>query len=121
MREIDAGHKYILAELDGGLGQMLTFVKREGEGYPGNVGHYAGTTMQECLRANIRRALYVNGQIAHPKTESAIAKMRGAILDFEERAAERHGRVLENVREDIENEPTCGRCGHIQCNETCHK
>jgi hypothetical protein len=39
MRVFDPGHKY------------LKFVKREGDNYPRNRGHYEGTTSQEVLRA----------------------------------------------------------------------
>jgi hypothetical protein len=59
MKVLEAGHKYELLSLDGGEPQILTFVKREGEGYPGNVGHHPGTTLQEVLRAEIDRGMYV--------------------------------------------------------------
>src|SRR4051794_17532351 len=119
MEIIDKGHSYELNDLDAQsyhTKPLLIFVKREGEGYPGNVGHHPGTTMQECLRACIDRAKYVNNQIFSDLTEMGIKHMRLAILDFETRAALRHNRKLVNVREDIENEPTCIACGHIQCN-----
>jgi hypothetical protein len=53
VRTLDPGHRYALANLDGDGEDMLTFVKREGMLYPGNVGSHAGTTMQEVLRALI--------------------------------------------------------------------
>lgn len=52
MRVVDPGHVYDLVSLDGGQVHRLTFVKRLGERYPGNVGFpHAGTNMQEVLRA----------------------------------------------------------------------
>jgi len=38
MQELDRGHKYALRHLDGNEVETLTFVKREGDGYPGNIG-----------------------------------------------------------------------------------
>jgi hypothetical protein len=43
MRIIDPGHDYILSVYDGEGEQRLTFMKREGPGFPGNIGHYPGT------------------------------------------------------------------------------
>ena len=122
----DPGHHYLLGYLDQedknktAYGEVI-YVKREGENYPGNVGHHQGTTMQETLRANIHRALYVNNQKPNRHTMNGIKHMRLAILDFETRSAEIHGRELKNVREDIENEPTCQGCGHIQCDGSCRR
>jgi len=121
VKVIDPGHDYLLGTLDGSTEVRLTFVKREGPGYPGNVGHHSGTTMQECLRALIDRAKYVNEQIPCPETESAIDLMRATILLFEIRAARRHGRELTTSRLLwLEDEPTCSKCGHIGCDGSCH-
>ena len=119
MTELDAGHLYILKTLDAQPDDdllYLQYVKREGAGYPGNIGHHFGTTMQEVCRVQIRRAQYVNNQIPCSNTTEFIKLQRESILQLEMRAAERHGRKLKDVREDIENEPTCAQCGHIQCN-----
>lgn len=59
MTELDPGHKYLLPTFDGELNQTLTFMKREGEGYPGNIGHYPGTNMQAVLRAIYKRMEYL--------------------------------------------------------------
>lgn len=120
MDVIDAGHKYVLRHLDGYGTETLTFVKREGEGYPGNVGHYEGTTMQEVLRVLIDRAKYVNAQIPCEETEAGIIHMREAIRQFELRAARRHGRML-SAPLTIEDAPTCAKCGHIGCNGECRE
>lgn len=99
---------------------MLTFVKREGDGYPGNVGHYPGTTTQEVLRALIDRTEYVNNQIPCEENLEVLRHLRSAILQLEDRAAFRHGRVLPDIElEDIERLSTCSICGHIGCEETC--
>src|SRR5258707_13345918 len=65
-----------LINLDGVCMQTLQFVKREGEGYPGNIGHHEGTTMQEVLRVLIDRAKYINGQIPCDETLLGIYNMR---------------------------------------------
>jgi energy-converting hydrogenase Eha subunit B len=120
MEILDPGHEYLLGSLDGGEPEGLVFVKREGPGYPGNIGSHSGTTMQECLRALIDRAKYVNNQIPCSETMAAIDLMRSTILLFELRAARRHGRTLElSASGPIEDEPTCASCGHIGCAGTC--
>jgi hypothetical protein len=122
MRVLDAGHRYALRHLDGEGEEILQFVKREGEGYPGNVGASEGTTMQEVLRALIDRAKYVNGQIPSQYTRRGIDLMREAIREFEMRAAERHGRSFAGLHAEgfIETLSTCEKCGHIGCKGNCH-
>jgi hypothetical protein len=120
MEVIDAGHDYLLAHLDGDSSQRLTFVKREGESYPGNAGHHEGTNMQEVLRVLIDRALYVDGQISCSETKAVVANLRSALLLLELRAARRHGRLLDlHGEERIEILPTCKSCGHIGCYRSC--
>jgi hypothetical protein len=116
----DPGHVYWLSQLDVGsndhLERRLIFVKRDQppEAFPGNVGHHAGTTSQEVMRVLIDRAKYVDNQISCQANGLVIFHLRKAILALEERAAKRHGRELGLTRPDIENEPTCPKCGHIQ-------
>lgn len=123
MEVIDPGHVYILKCLDTpGVEKavVLTFVKREGEGYPGNVGHYPGTTTQEVLRALIDRIKYVDNQIRDQRNDSVLTHLRMAIFQLEMRAAERHGRVLSSVNfSSIEELPVCIKCGHIGCKGEC--
>ena len=134
MKVIDPGHVYELDWLDleypiqpyedDHKQSHLTFVKREGPGYPGNVGHHPGTNMQEVLRAVIDRLRYLHRQIPHEANEVAIMDLQGAIYALESRAAERHGR-LERFRatfspENIELQPTCLKCGHVGCDGSCH-
>ena len=121
MKVLDPGHKYQLNPLDGDNIQFLTFVKREGEKFPGNKGHYSGTTLQEVFRACIERVNYVNNQIPDERNDAIIIYLRDAILLLEERAAERHGRRLSNTmlggKVPIELRPTCVFCGHLECGD----
>jgi len=134
MRVIDPGHRYVLHELDSAqpdnlgphsLTAELRFVKREGEGYPGNVGHYCGTTTQEVLRALIDRTQYVDGQIHDDRNDEVLYHLRSAIFYLEARAADRHGRLEEfNAKIPIqlpviETLPTCEKCNHIGCGGEC--
>lgn len=120
----DPGHKYQLkmyngSYMSGDKDVILTFMKREGEGYPGNVGHYAGTNIQEVLRALINRVEYLDNQIPNTRNWFVLENLRECILLLEERAAERHGRklIITPSHLTIEQEPTCPTCGHIQCKE----
>lgn len=124
METIDPGHVYALTCLDSpGVDRkvMLTFVKREGEGYPGNEGHFPGTTTQEVLRALIDRTKYVNNQIYDQRNMQVLYHLRCAILELELRAAKRHGRKLFDFDlSKIENKMVCRKCGHIGCEGECH-
>lgn len=119
MEVLDNGHSYLLRNLDVSEGfrpeQPLVFVKREGEGYPGNVGSHPGTTTQEVLRALIERAIYVDNQIPDAANIAVIQSFRNAIWFLEERAARRHSREwrVPFGTNDIEKLPTCDECGHI--------
>jgi hypothetical protein len=116
MKILDAGHDYLLDSLDDGIRQRLTFVKREGPGFPFNNGSYPGTNCQEVLRALIERTEYLNRQIACAETEAAIGLLKSALLLFEIRAARRHERHLDLTDlKDLSSFPTCEKCGHIQC------
>lgn len=131
MRILDAGHEFMLNNLDGTRGeeQTLYFVKREGAGYPGNVGHHSGTTVQEVLRACISRLDYVNNQISDYETQTATEMLKRAIFKLEARAARKHGRSLATLglihvpgtneemyfTGNIAELLTCPVCGHIGC------
>ncbi len=120
MKVIDPGHEYELDSLDGEQPNRLVFVKREGPGYPGNVGHHPGTTMQETLRALIHRAEYVNNQTPCPETLYAIHMMKHAVFSFEVRAAERHGRKISfTIEEAAAGVNKCKLCGHVGCPGDC--
>lgn len=119
MKVIDPGHTYQLDGLDGGTPQTIRFVKRcePPEKYPGNVGAYPGTTIQEVLRVLIDRAQYVGRQLPCEETDRAIEAMRDAIRRLEERAARRHDRAPSPAPTRPELERTCPTCGHIRCEE----
>ena len=126
MKVLDPGHMYRLRWLDGGSFGILRFVKRSGDGYPGNIGSYPGTTTQEVLRALIDRTQYVDNQIPDERNKDVLYHLRSAIFYLESRAAERHGRLEEFNRTIpiqlpvIENMPTCDKCNHIGCQGDCH-
>jgi hypothetical protein len=121
MRILDPGHKYELEEYDGGTVQIVTFMKREGPGYPMNVGHNPGINCQEALRMIIDRMKYLDKQIHCDDNERAITNLRRTFLEFERRASIRHGaKELEPLQlwdEEVPVElvPHCRICGHIQC------
>lgn len=116
MKEVDPGHEYLLDSYDGGEPVRLTFVKREGEGYPFNVGHHPGTNCQEVIRALIDRVKYLQRQIRCDENIFVIDYLRRALWQFEVRAAQRHGRKLPDFYlNEIEDQPTCAGCGHIGC------
>lgn len=133
MKILDPGHAYALDWLDGKpplednslddwdfITNVLVFVKREGEGFPGNEGHHAGTNIQEVLRALIDRVKYLDNQILDWRNEHIIAHLRDAIYLLEQRAADRHNRNLSCRTDIIETYPTCSKCGHIGCSGECH-
>jgi hypothetical protein len=120
MKVLDEGHRFELASLDGDSAiQVLQFVKREGPGYPGNVGHYPGTTSQEVDRALLSRAVYVNGQIPCWQTRVSIWLRAAIIWLYEHRAARRHGRKAPGLYAAVYGE-TCKKCGHAGCKGLCH-
>lgn len=120
MRILDHGHQFALTHLDGNLEEILTFVKREGHGYPGNLGSHPGTNIQEVIRACMSRLRYLDAQIHHVTNNDALDAFRDALWALETRAAERHGRTLDpQLHASIENEPTCPQCGHVGCEAIC--
>jgi hypothetical protein len=118
MRVIDEGHNYDLDVFDhdgSGTRCLLRFMKRVGDGYPYNMPPtYPGTNCQEVIRALIDRVKWLHKQIPHPQNGVILGALRAALVAFEVRAAERHGRELLITR-TIEFEPSCKQCGHIDC------
>lgn len=130
MKVLDPGHTFELASYSGsppddvaGFPNVLKFMKREGPGYPGNVGHYEGTNCQEVLRALISRVKYLDTQVACEHNQMVLLDLRHALWLFERRAAARHGREVRFFHPNwaIEDEPTCRRCGHIECTGNCKR
>jgi hypothetical protein len=127
MQIVDPGHTFLLNIFDYNNEEevlnTLRYVKREGDKYPGNIGHYCGTNLQEVCRSQISRALYVNNQIPHIRTKNFIDLQRQSIFELELRAAERHSRKLELTQEELSHIETmlyCLKCGHIGCEGNCH-
>lgn len=121
MKVLDPGHDFSLDNLDDIGKTRLVFVKRMGEGYPGNESAYPGTNMQEVLRVLINRCEYVNKQKPCDETVSTINHLRQALMHLEIRAARRHGRILDfTAWWGIEHRPYCEKCGHISCGGECH-
>lgn len=128
MKVIDPGHLYKLDFLDlNSLSDLdkefykdnnryLQFVKREGEKYPGNIGHYPGTTTQEVLRACVDRLDYVYNQKPAYETRTAQLLLKEAIYFLEKRAARLHNReVTFSQLEAVEGKNKCLKCGHVGC------
>lgn len=117
---IDPGHSYRLYSLDGDQSIELTFVKREGPGYPGNVGAHPGTNLQEVLRACIDRLEYLHAQIPDTRTIGAGTCLRLAMSLLEHRAADRHGRPDPSIQGfSVVSDDFCTTCGHVGCDGDC--
>jgi len=112
---LDRGHKYQLKSFDGNVPVILTFVKREGEGFPGNTGHYPSTNLQSVLRACIDRLTYLQGQIPDDRNLNAINNIGHAVRLLEERAMERHGFNPKISIHEAATLPMCDVCGHVIC------
>lgn len=128
MRIIDPGHKYALMQLDGEAEELLTYVKREGFSYPGNVGKHAGTNMQEVIRSVIDRVQYLDRQDPCRENMIVLAAQRTSLRALEIRAARRHSRdeppelteSIFHIARPIEHLLFCGHCGHVGCyGESC--
>ncbi len=113
MRVFDPGHKYKLISIDGDTPQYLTFVKREGDKYPFNIGHYPGTNIQEICRVLIDRTAYLDSQHYCPENSININLLRQIIYNLEQRAAREHGVTFRPPAGNIEGKPACKICGHI--------
>ena len=123
---LDLGHDYLLEGVGGpelvNPPQRITFVKNEGDAYPGNVGHHSGVMTQELLRVCIDRTKYLNDQGSCMETELALSAMRQALAWYEVRAARCRGTFIEGDYADVlDNAEVCPTCGHNQCHRTVHE
>lgn len=128
MKIIEPGHIYQLDFLDEGsrqesLWNLLTFVKRIGTKYPGNLGPpHAGTNMQDVIKVLINRCLYLNKQERCIETIMVINLLEEAMVLLEMRAARKHGRNFEHESfAEFWNANTCIKCGHKGCDGRCHE
>lgn len=115
MTTVDHGHVYSLLPIDGTDAQALTFVKREGPGYPGNIGHHSGTNCQSVIRALCDRVRYLQNQIPHPNNLHILDYLMRSNWLLEQRAAERHGLSFNLTPEQAIEMPMCPVCGHVVC------
>lgn len=115
MKILEPGHAYQPACYDGDDCPPLIFMQRVGPGYPGNGHAHPGTNCQEVLRALIDRVIYLDSQVPCVENGHILANLRGALKEFEVRAALRHGLPLPVFTEPVEDMPTCGVCGHVTC------
>lgn len=92
-------------------------MKREGSGYPGNVGHRQGTNCQEVMRVLIDRIKYLDQQIPCGENKGIIRNLQTCIALLELRAAKRHQVHLDRRvdPEGVEQQVTRLVCGHIFC------
>lgn len=119
----DPGHSYFVDVYDGLINEKdqlpIVFMKRIGEGYPGNEGApHPGTNCQELIRVLIDRVEYLQKQIPCANNKAILHNLRASLWLFEDRAAERHGFAPHDFDfrvDDIEKEPACKVCGHIMC------
>lgn len=114
MKVLDAGHRYLLDSVDGEHQQELQFVKREGDGYPGNVGHYPGTLIQDVLRCLLDRVRYVDNQIPSEWNLIVRGNLEDALFALEARAAERHGKRLDATQIGIDTHEVKSASGHLE-------
>lgn len=116
MKIFDSGHCYKLSTYDGDMEQWLFFMHRIGNDYPGNQGEpYSGTNCQEVIRVLIDRVKYLEEQKPCSENKIILAYLRGALLQFEIRAARRHKRLLPQMQREIELVASCNVCGHLYC------
>ena len=123
MKVDDPGHGYIVDNYDSNFNseQIIYFMKRIGENYPGNFGPgHPGTNCQELIRVIIDRVKYLDNQIPSWHNKEVLKDLRHALLMFEDRAADRRSQKIvlsPRQEQNIEQIPACRKCGHIQCKE----
>lgn len=111
----DDGHKYKLLSLDGEPHQELTFVKRMGTKFPGNLTKYPGTILQDVLRCCLDRVRYLQRQQWCGENVVILACLKFALWLLEFRAARRHKYVYLHSFWYAEYATPCRRCGHTFC------
>lgn len=126
MKVIVPGHVYHLEIYDipsAGMApvQWLSFMRRIGPGYPGNVDTSAGTNCQEVLRVLIDRVKYLDKQQPCYENLCILTLLRLSLQEFENRARRIRGQTIPRIDlRCIETFPTCPTCGHIFCEEHKH-
>lgn len=113
---IDPGHRYELKHIDGFGSHYLTFVKRCGENFPGNVGAYEGTTLQIVIRVLINRVYYLDSQKTCLENKLIIKFLKYCLWLLEFRAARRHKIRYTRSSDFAASSNLCEACGHTICN-----
>ena len=115
MQEIEPGHKYSLNSLDGNTPNILVFVQRVGEKYPGNSNAHPGTTSQEVLRALLKRISYVDEQQPCWQNKFIWLFLSLSFYLLEQRHYHKHSLGIPRF-ENLHLLATCPKCGHTRCN-----
>jgi len=101
MKRLIAGHLYELESFDGGRGQQIQFIQKQG--IPGSFGQLEtvtdGTTNEEVLAVLIDRLIYLNLKVPSRETALAITRCQEALLWLQERTRDRTERGVEGTRE----------------------
>lgn len=122
MTTLDPGHKYLLPSLDGIAPQTLTFVKRcdirNPHRFPGNTNSYPGTTIQNVLRALLKRLRYLQRQVWCVENVIIIYAIRVSLWLMEFRASRRHGKLYLHSLPFAEKAQMCPLCFHTDCHHT---
>lgn len=116
MKILDAGHRYLISSIDGGMEQELVFVKRENDGCPFNAGSNPGTNCQEVLRVLIDRIDYLQRQRPCAESEAISGLLKTALFLFEVRAARNRESIFyaRDLLDCVRLNP-CDVCGHVNC------
>lgn len=128
MKELDPGHRYSVnnypPQKDEGFPiyqQILQFVKKIGEKFPGNSGtEVSGTNCQEIIRVVIFRSKYLYNQKPCEETLEIINLGRQQLILFENRALREKGLNPISWPLEIENLLPCRICGHIYLHNNTH-
>lgn len=116
MRVLEPGHLYECFMMDKEpfhTNQILRFVKRFGDNYPGNEHGYSGTNIQEVLRCLIDRFQHLDWQSHYWINPICIFLLRMVFNLLEYRAAHRHSRKF-RFKLGIENLPFDQIDGHCR-------
>lgn len=113
MRAIEAGHVYLVQNVDGSGTQRIEFVRRrdsEARLLPAD-DRSEGILGQELLRVLIDRTLYLNAEAPCAENVAILGALRTALQQYEIRAARRTVEKLPMP----ELQDVCPSCQHVLC------
>ena len=97
MQVITTGHKYALANFEGGIEQVLQFIEKvptaEGSKELRTVND--GTTNEEVLKVLIDRLQYLNGKFPCRENAIVITKLEESLMWLNKRTSDRLARNVE--------------------------